>query len=107
MVDAGTAFEAPVFTIESCGMTSRQVWAAVLSDLQVTGEIGRADVATWLRDAAVLELTPTGNLVVGVPHDLARRRATGRYGATLVRALERVTGVVFGIEVVLFREWAA
>jgi hypothetical protein len=101
------AFTVPVVTIEACGMTNRQVWAAVISDLQLTGAIGRADVATWLRDAAVLGVRDDGALLVGVPHDLAKRRATGRYREAIRAAVERVTGESFPIEVVLFREWAA
>jgi len=100
-------FVAPVFTIEGCGMTNRQVWSAVLGDLQFSGAIARAEVSTWLRDAAVVGMTDTGGLVVGVPHELARRRAAGRYLGSIRQAVERVTGLALTIEVVLFREWAA
>ncbi|MDQ3657604.1 MAG: hypothetical protein M3457_21320 [Chloroflexota bacterium] len=100
-------FVAPVFTIEGCGMTNRQVWSAVLGDLQFSGVIGRAEVSTWLRDAAVVGMTDAGGLVVGVPHELARRRAAGRYLGPIRQAVERVTGLTLTIEVVLFREWAA
>ncbi len=100
-------FVVPVFTVEGCGMTNRQVWSAVLSDLQFSGAIGRAEVSTWLRDAAVVGITDAGGLVLGVPHELARRRATGRYLSLIRQAVERVTGLSVTIEVVLFREWAA
>ncbi len=88
-------------------MTNRQVWSAVLGDLQFSGAIGRAEVSTWLRDAAVVGMTDTGGLVVGVPHELARRRAAGRYLGPIRQAVERVTGLSLPVEVVLFREWAA
>jgi len=100
------AFVAPVFTIAAGGMTNRQVWAATLSDLQFSGAIGRADVSTWLRAAAVLAVGEDGTLTLGVPHDLARRRASGRYLAAIRQALARVTGIEFAVEIVLFREWA-
>jgi len=100
-------FVAPVFMVEGCGMTNRQVWSAVLSDLQFSGAIGRAEVSTWLRDAAVVGIADAGGLVLGVPHELARRRATGRYLGLIRQAVERVTGLSMTIEVVLFREWAA
>jgi hypothetical protein len=100
-------FVAPVFTFEGSGMTNRQVWAAVLADLQGSGAIGRAEVATWLRDAAVVGMTDAGGMVLGVPHELARRRASGRYLGAIRQAVARVTGLSVSIEVVLFREWAA
>ena len=100
-------FVVPVFTVDTCGMTNRQIWSAVLGDLQFSGAIGRADISTWLRDAAVIALGDDGELVIGVPHELARRRASGRYLGAIRQAVERVTGIAFGIEVVLIRDWAA
>ena len=88
-------------------MTNRQIWSAVLSDLQFSGAIGRADISTWLRDAAVIGIGVDGELVVGVPHELAKRRASGRYLAAIRQAVERVTGVGFAVVVVLIREWPA
>jgi len=106
-VEAEPPFVAPVFTITGCGMTNRQVWSAVLGDLQFSGAIGRAEVATWLRDAALLALTDDGGLVLGVPHELARRRAAGRYLGPIRQAVERVTGLPVTLEVVLYHDWAA
>ena len=103
---ADEPFVAPVFTVEGCGMTNRQVWSAVLGDLQLSGAIGRTEVSTWLRDAAVLGMTGEDGIVLGVPHELARRRAA-RYLGAIRQAVERVTGLSLAIEVVLFREWAA
>ena len=100
-------FVAPVFTVPGCGMTNRQVWSAALGELQLSGAIGRAEVSTWLRDAAVVGMTDAGALVLGVPHELARRRAGGRYLGAIRQAVERVTGLALAIEVVLYREWAA
>ncbi len=105
--DAEQPFVAPVFTVEGCGMTNRQVWSAVLGDLQFSGAIGRAEVSTWLRDAAVVGMSDEGGLVIGVPHELARRRATGRYLGLIRQSVARVTGLSLAIEVVLFRDWAA
>jgi len=104
---AERAWVPPVVAIDACGMTSRQVWSAVLADLEAGSAIGRTDVATWLRDAAVLGEREGTALVIGVPHDLARRRAAGRYLAAIRAAVHRVTGVSYAIEIVLFRDWAA
>jgi hypothetical protein len=99
-------FVAPVFTIEHCGMTNRQLWSAVLAELQAAGRVGVADVATWLRDAAILEAGET-DVVLGVPHDLARRRVEARFAGMIGGAIERVSGVRVDVQVVLYREWQA
>jgi len=100
-------FVAPTFTIVSCGMSNRQVWSAVLADIEFSGAIGRADVSTWLRAAALLAVDDDGGLVLGVPHDLALRRASGRYLGAIRKAIERVTGVSLPVTVILLRDWAA
>ncbi len=88
-------------------MTSRQVWSAVLADIRFSGTIGQSDVSTWLRGAALLAMTDDGELVLGVPHELAQRRASGRYLGAIRQAVERVTGLRLPVTVVLFRDWAA
>jgi hypothetical protein len=103
----GEPFVAPLFTIAACGMTNRQVWQAVLGDLEFSGAIARADVSTWLRSAALLAESGDGGLVLGVPHDLALRRASGRYLGAIRQAVERVTGLALPVTVILFRDWAA
>lgn len=102
----GDTFIAPVFTVESCGLSNRQIWSAVLGDVQASGSISPADIATWLRDAVILDCREQ-TLILGVPHQLAQRRATGRYLGSLRQSLERITGERFEIDVVLFREWSA
>jgi hypothetical protein len=99
-------FVTPVFMIEACGLTNRQVWSAVMGDLHQSGGISQADVSTWLRDAAVLDCG-SDEIVIGVPHELARRRATGRYVGAIRQSLERVTGLRLEVSVILFRDWEA
>ena len=48
-----------------------------------------------------------GEVVIGVPHELARRRATGRYLGAIRQSLERVTGLQLDVSVILFRDWDA
>lgn len=100
-------FVAPVFTMDACGMSNRQIWSAVLSDLQCSGAVTQAEVSTWLRDSAVIGISEEGALVIGVAHELARRRASGRYLALIRQAVRQVTGLSLAIEVVLFRDWPA
>ncbi len=97
--------QAPPFVIAECGMTSRQVWSALLGELRMSEAIGRTDVDTWLRDSLLMGRSETDALVIGVPHELARRRATGRNLTAIRAAVKRVTGVALTIEVVLIREW--
>ena len=99
-------FVTPVFMIEDCGLTNRQVWTAVMGDLHQSGAISQADVSTWLRDAAILDCA-SGEVVIGVPHELARRRAAGRYAGSIRQSLERVTGLRVDVSIILFRDWDA
>ncbi len=97
------------FVIAECGMASSQVWSAVLGEIQYSSAsgrgIGRTDIDTWLRDSAIVGRGEDGAVVIGVPHEIARRRAAGRYLGELRRVLSRVTGVDLEIEVVLIRDW--
>jgi hypothetical protein len=99
-------FVTPVFMIDDCGLTNRQVWSAVMGDLHQSGGISQADVSTWLRDAAILGCGD-GEVVIGVPHELARRRAAGRYMGAIRQSLERVTGLRLDLSIILFRDWEA
>ncbi len=93
------------FLIEECGLSNRQVWSAMLDELRAGGD--RASVDTWLRDAAIVGRGEDGALVVGVPHELARRRVADRFVTALRRSVTTVVGVALPVEVVLTREWLA
>jgi len=100
----------PVFTIERCGMTNRQVWALALNDLREGGVISRADVDAWLRDAVVLEVGERNGrpyVRLGVPHVLAKRRIDDRFQTPVVQGLARMLGIGGGLEleVSLIRDW--
>ena len=109
-VAAMTLGAMPVFTIERCGMTNRQVWALVLNDLREAGTVARADVDAWLRDAVVLAVDGRGSSVsvrLGVPHVLAKRRIEGRLQAPVRHGLARMLGAGERLElqISLIREW--
>ena len=40
------------FTIDEVGLSNRQVWAATLGELARCGQVGRAELESWLRPAA-------------------------------------------------------
>jgi hypothetical protein len=93
------------FVVAECGLSNRQVWSAILDELRTGGD--SASVDTWLRDAMILGRGEDGALVVGVPHELARRRVADRFVTPLRRAVTAVVGVALPIEVVLTRDWFA
>ncbi len=95
----------PTFLVEECGLPSGQVWAAVLDELAVSGEVSRANFDTWLRATALIGRDPAGALVVGVPHALAQRRIAARFGPSLRAAVVAVVGVRLPVEVVVATEW--
>jgi hypothetical protein len=107
----------PVFTIERCGMTNRQVWALALTDLREGGVVPRHDVEAWLRDVVILavdEDAGSGSIDVrlGVPHLLAGRRIEGRFLPAIRQTLARLLVTSGGggggeivIDVALTRDW--
>ncbi|HEX5498568.1 MAG TPA: hypothetical protein VFX03_05040, partial [Thermomicrobiales bacterium] len=94
-----------------CGLTNRQVWAAVLAEAERSGGIGRADFETWLRGTSLIGRGGDGEVgspfIVGVPHALARRRVESRFLLALRHAVALVAGVPLDLEIVLTRRWLA
>lgn len=113
----------PVFTVERCGLTNRQLWSMALNDLRADGVIPAADIDAWLRDAALLAMED-GNAVdmaadgrdgavtflLGVPHVLAQRRVEARFRPAIAATLAMLLGdeaADVGLEVMIIREWHA
>lgn len=90
----------PAFAVPGCGLSSHQVWSAVVDDVERDGAMPRVDIDAWLRVSGIVAMRDE-TLVVGVPNVLAERRAAGRYLSTLAAAVARVTGVRFPLEVVV------
>ncbi|MGC4192033.1 MAG: hypothetical protein QM589_12850 [Thermomicrobiales bacterium] len=103
----------PVFMIDRCGLTNRQLWSMVLHDLRERGAIPAADIDAWLRDAALLAADDSDGMVtflLGVPHVLAQRRVEARFRSAIAGALATLLGdeaLDVGIDVTLLREWHA
>jgi hypothetical protein len=100
---------ASVFPIVECGLSNRQVWAAVLAEVERSGGVGRADFETWLRGTSLIGRGGDGAagsaFIVGAPHALARRRVESRFLPALRRAVALVAGAPLAIEVVIARRW--
>jgi hypothetical protein len=88
------------FEVPDSGLTNHQVWSAVVDELQRGGTLPRVDIDAWVKMSAVVDVEDAV-LVVGVPNVLAERRAAGRYLTTLEDAVHRVTGIRFGVRIVL------
>jgi hypothetical protein len=94
------------FIVEECGLPSGQVWAAVLDELEQRPEIGRVNFESWLRIASLLGRGESGELVVGVPHALAQRRAM-RFLPAIAEVVLDIVGVELDIEIAVTRDWLA
>ncbi len=93
------------FMVDECGLPSNQVWAAVLEEVALRGEIGRADIDAWLRTTVLLGRGEGRSLVVGVPHAVAQRRVSRRFLPALLNATAAVIGERLPVEVVVTRDW--
>jgi chromosomal replication initiation ATPase DnaA len=82
------------FTIDEIGLTNRQVWAATLGELARRGDIGRAELESWLRPAALIGRDGS-TLVLGAPNAVTRDRIATR----LLRAVRDALGATIGAPV--------
>ena len=90
----------PTFAIAEVGLSNRQVWAAVLDELQHGGTVSRADLETWLRPAYISRREGDA-LIVAAPNAVARDRIVARLLSPLRAALAATIGVAveIGVEV--------
>jgi hypothetical protein len=98
----------PSFVIPEIGLTSRQVWAATLGELARRGEVGRIELESWLRPAALIdreEETPSSaagvHLVIGAPNAVSRERFVTRLLPAVREALADTIGTPVEVSVVV------
>lgn len=103
-VEAAPAAEPVNFLIAEVGLSSRQVWAAVLDDLAQRGSVSRADLETWLRPASLVG-REGDRLLVGAPNAVARDRIATRLLPALREAVAATCGVAVELAVVMTAEW--
>lgn len=94
------------FTVAECGVSSGQVWAAMLTELALDGEIPRTDFDSCVRSAELVGRGAGGALVIGTLSATAQRRAS-RYLPALRRAAAAIVGVALPVEVVTRAVWLA
>jgi hypothetical protein len=90
----------PTFVIEEIGLSNRQVWAAALDELARQGTVGRADLETWLRPAALIG-RDNATLIVGAPNAVARDRISKRLLPAVRDALAATIGATLAVVVVV------
>ncbi len=92
------------FPIAEVGLSSRQVWAAVLDELAQRGSVSRADLETWLRPASLIGRDGE-MLLIGAPNAVARDRIATRLLPALREAITATVGVRVEIAVVSGADW--
>jgi hypothetical protein len=88
------------FTIEEIGLTNRQVWAATLGELVRRGDVGRAELESWLRPAALIG-RDGATLILGAPNAVTRDRIATRLLPAVRDALGATIGAPVGVSVVV------
>lgn len=71
-------------------MSPHEAWQAVLGELELT--ISKPNFQTWFKDTALL-CYEEGNVVICLPNNFYREWFEKKYHSSIVRTLERVTGV--------------
>ena len=88
------------FTIDEIGLSNRQVWAATLGEMARRGDVGRVELESWLRPAALIGRDgPT--LIIGAPNAVTRDRIATRLLPAMRDALGATIGVPVEVSVVV------
>lgn len=88
------------FSIAEVGLSNRQVWSSVLAELAKRGQVGRGEIETWLRPAALIGRDGE-TLIVGAPNAVARDRITSRLLPPLREAIAATLGTDVGLSIVV------
>ena len=102
--EPAVAAEPVNFSIAEVGLSSRQVWAAVLDEAAQRGSVSRADLETWLRPASLIGREGE-TLLIGAPNAVARDRIATRLLPALREAITATLGVDVEIAVVSGNDW--
>ncbi|CAN5724541.1 hypothetical protein BH23CHL5_BH23CHL5_27700 [soil metagenome] len=97
----------PPFLFEENGLSSSQLWQAILEDLEQRDVAARANVDAWLRPAAIVGRNSDGALVIGAPNETLRRRIESRYATAIASAASALLGTPVVVTVVAWTEWLA
>jgi hypothetical protein len=95
------------FMIDECGLTSAQVWDALIDDVVRSGSVRPADASAWLRPASLIDRLADGTFVIGAPNSITAKRIHERFAAALADALADLIGGDVELRVVIANEWTA
>lgn len=88
------------FVIAEIGLSSRQVWAAMLAEMARSGAVSRGDLETWLRPAALIA-RDGDTLFIGAPNAVARDRIASRLLSAVRDALAATIGTALAVAVIV------
>jgi hypothetical protein len=88
------------FVIPEIGLTNRQVWAATLGELARRGDVGRTELESWLRPAALIG-RDGATLIIGTPNAVTRERIATRLLPAVRDALGVAIGAPVGVSVIV------
>jgi chromosomal replication initiator protein len=83
------------------GMSARQVWQAVLGDLQV--QVSSPIYDTWLKTTTIVDFAD-GRVVVGAPNTFAVEQLRSRFAGLIGRALATILGYEVAVDFTVFGE---
>jgi len=101
---AGRAVRTPFFVPE-IGLTSAQVWNAVVEDVVRSGQIRHSDANAWLRPATLIDRSATGDFIIGAPNSITAKRIAERFAAPIANALNALLGSQVDVDVVIAQDW--
>jgi len=105
-MDSGTSRVArSSFFVPEIGLTSAQVWDAVVEDVVRTGEIRRSDAIAWLRPAALIDRSDNGAFIIGAPNAITAKRLGERFARPIATALDALLGSRVVVDVVVAQDW--
>jgi chromosomal replication initiator protein len=87
-------------TVEA-GMNARQVWQAVLGDLQV--QVSPPIYDTWLKTTTIVAVGD-GRVVIGAPNTFAVEQLRGRFAGLIRRALATILGYEVEVDFAVYGE---
>jgi chromosomal replication initiator protein len=86
---------------EMAGMSARQVWQAVLGDLQ--RQVSSPVYDTWLRATTIIDVAD-GRVVVGAPTTFAVEQLRSRFAVLIHRALVTILGYEVSVDFAVYSD---
>jgi len=79
-------------------MTERELWQAVLGDLELN--LSKANFTTWFKQTNLLSFE-NGKVLVGVPNTITKSWLESKYNSSILKTLENLSGII--IKEIIFK----